>query len=120
MKRLTILHDDRCAFCRRCVEWLRGQPKYLDFEFLPLESELTRERFPELRRSILGGELTVIDDEGGVYYGNDAYIICLYGLREYRAISARLSHPAVRPFVRRALNSVTQHRHTLSELFERV
>lgn len=120
MKRLTILHDETCAFCRRCVTWLKEQPKYLDLEFLPLGSELARKRFPELRRSILRGELTVIDDEGGVYYGNDAYIIALYALQEYRQTSIRLSHPALRPFVRKALSSVTRHRHTFSELFERL
>ncbi len=120
MKRLTILHDDSCGFCRRCVAWLKEQPKYLELEFLSLDSDLARKRFPELQRPFLKGELTVVDDEGGVYYGNDAYVISLYALREYRAMSARLSHPAVRPFVRKALDGVTRHRHKLSELFERM
>lgn len=120
MQRLTILHDTGCAFCRRCVAWLKEQPKYLEMEFLPLDAPLVRQRFPELNAALLKSELTVVDDEGGVYYGENAYVICLYGLRDYREWSARLSRPGARPFVRKALHAVTQHRHTLSELFERL
>lgn len=119
MERLTILHDRDCGFCRRCVEWLKAQPKHLELEFLPADSPLVAQRFPELKRALLKSELTVIDDEGGVYYSENAYVICLYALRDYREWSIRLSHPGARPFVRKALNAVTQHRHTLSELFAR-
>ncbi len=117
MQRLTILYDSSCAFCQRCVAWLQKQPKYIELEFLPAGSDLAAKRFPELNRSLLKTELTVVDNEGGVYYGDNAYVICLYALRDYRNWSIRLGDPANRPFVRKALNAVTQHRHTLSELF---
>lgn len=120
MERLTILYDTDCAFCRHCVEWLRGQESYLELEFLPADSPLTMQRFPELKEADLKSELTVIDDEGGVYYGENAYVICLYALHNYREWSCRLSKPGARPFVRKALHAVTQHRHTLSELFDRM
>lgn len=117
MKRLTILHDTSCAFCRRCVEWLKAQPKYLELEFIPADSSLVEYRYPELKTEFLKKELTVIDDEGGVYYGENAYVICLYALRKYRKWSVRLGNPGTRPFVRKALQAVTEQRHTLSELF---
>lgn len=120
MQRLTILHDPDCAFCRRCVEWLKEQRQSLELEFLPVDSALVLKRFPELKTALLKSELTVVDDEGGVYYGENAYVICLYALRDYREWSVRLSRPGARPFVRKALHAVTQHRHTLSELFERM
>lgn len=117
MKRLTILHDPDCAFCRRCVEWLKAQPKYLELEFLVVDSPLVESRYPGLKAELLKKELTVVDDEGGVYYGENAYVISLYALRRYREWSIRLSNPRARPFVRKALHAVTEHRHTLSELF---
>lgn len=117
MQRLTILFDPSCNFCRRCVEWLREQPAHLELEFLPGDSDLASSRFPELDPTRLKTELTVVDDMGGVYLGDDAYLICLYALQEYRGWSIRLSSPINRPFVRTALGAVTRHRHTLSELF---
>lgn len=117
MKRLTILHDTGCAFCRRCVAWLKTQPKYLELEFLAVDSPLVANRYPGLKTELLKKELTVVDDEGGVYYAENAYVICLYALRTYREWSVRLSNPAARPLVRRAMHAVTEHRHALSELF---
>lgn len=117
MKRLTILHDTSCPFCCRCVEWLKAQPKYLELEFLAADSTLVEYRYPGLKTEFLKKELTVIDDAGGVYYGENAYVICLYALRKYRHWSVRLNNPGARPFVRKALQAVTEHRHILSELF---
>ena len=117
MKRLTVLYDSNCAFCRRCVTWLQAQPQYLELEFIPADSPFAAKRFPELSNTPLQAELTVVDDEGGVYVGESAYVMCLYALRDYRAWSIRLGDPANRPFVRKALNAVTRNRRTLSELF---
>lgn len=119
MERLTILFDPSCGFCRHCVEWLRAQPGYLELEFLPGDSELARSRFPELDPVRPRTELTVVDDMGGVYLGEDAYLICLYALQEYRDWAIRLNSPINRPFVRTALGAVTRYRRTLSELFTR-
>ena len=131
MKNITVLYDASCAFCRRCVAWLQNplktpvptpsmlqnQPQYLEMIFIPAQSEEARSRYPGLSRQHTVNELTVVDDAGGVYYGERAYLMCLYALEEYREMSVRLSAPAIAPFVKRAFGALTSSRHTLSQLF---
>jgi len=113
MKSLTVLYDADCNFCRRCVRWLRSQRKFLRMEFTPIRSAEARLGFPGEERS---AELTVIDDDGGVYYGPRAYIMCLYALREYRALSLRLASRALWPRARKAFEMITNNRWRLSRL----
>lgn len=44
----------------------------------------------------------VIGDNGGVYFGDHAWIMCLYALREYRATAKRLSSPMLQVLAREA------------------
>ena len=117
MNSLTVLYDASCGFCRRCVAWLKEQPRFLHLKFVPSQSEEARRLFPGIRSELAVNELTVVDDSGGVYYGERAYLMCLYALSEYREWSIRLSEPALRPFVKRAFGALTSSRHTLSALF---
>jgi predicted DCC family thiol-disulfide oxidoreductase YuxK len=117
MNSITVLYDASCAFCRRCVAWLQNQPHFLKMIFIPSQSEEARYLYPGLSREHTANELTVVDDSGGVYYGERAYLMCLYALKEYREMSVRLSAPAVAPFVKRAFGALTSSRHTLSQLF---
>jgi hypothetical protein len=43
--------------------------------------------------------------------------MCLYALREYRAWSQRLAHPALLPFARRICDLVSRNRLALSRFF---
>jgi len=115
MKKLTVLYDASCGFCFRCCEWLERQPKLVALEFVPAHSVEARARFPELRPGE-ADELVAVSDEGGVYRGERAYLLCLYALRDYRAWSYRFAEPALRPFVRRAFDWLAQNRKDLSEL----
>ena len=117
MNSITVLYDGSCAFCRHCVAWLQNQPHYLEMIFIPSQSEEARYLYPGLEREHTTNELTVVDDGGGVYYGERAYLMCLYALQEYREMSLRLSAPEIAPFVKRAFGVVTSSRHTLSQLF---
>jgi predicted DCC family thiol-disulfide oxidoreductase YuxK len=118
MHSLTVLYDPHCAFCVRCAAWLAGQSQYLPLELTPLDSPRARALAPALPDAAKAGELTAIDDEGGVYTGNQAYLICLYALRDYREWSARLLNPALWPLARRAMDWVTDNRANLSRFFK--
>ena len=55
-------------------------------------------------------ELLVIDDQGGVYRGDAAFLMCLWALRKYRGWALRLATPALHPVARRAFKWISTHR----------
>lgn len=119
MKKLYVLYDANCAFCRRCRQWLTGQPAFLEFCFIPAGSAEADCRFPGLNESGPTGQLTVIDDDGGVYQGPNAFIMCLYALTEFRAWSLQLAQPALLPFARTAFDLITHNRTSFSKWLRR-
>ena len=116
MTRLTILYDKDCAICRRCRAWLERQPAYIPLEFLPLQSDAVPRRFPGIEKLDLDKEIVVISDTGDVWQGGEAWVICLWTLREYREWSQRLAHPALLPLARRACAIFSENRLKLSRL----
>jgi len=119
MKRLYVLFDGSCALCVNCRNWLRAQAAFVELEFLPLQSPRLEERFPGIGVLQREDQLLVISDEGAVYQGPHAWIICLYALREYREWSQRLAQPALLPFARAAFKMISENRLTLSRWFAR-
>jgi predicted DCC family thiol-disulfide oxidoreductase YuxK len=116
MKRLYVLFDGECALCRNCCEWLGRQPAFIKLHFIPLQSPEIGRRFPGVEKWDLRERLVVVSDDGAVYQGQYAWIMCLYALRDYRAWSQRLAHPALLPFARQACEWVARNRLTLSRL----
>lgn len=114
MKKLTVLYDAQCGFCVKCRWWLAAQPKYVEMEFLPCGGPDVAARYPELLRPGETEELIVVSDEGGVYRGTRAWILCLWALQEYREWGLRLSNPALMPFARGAFALVSASRKKLS------
>ena len=117
MKTLHVLFDAECGLCRRCCRWLQGQPAFVELKFLPLQSPEAGCRFPGIERFDPRKQLLVVSDEGAVYQGPHAWIMCLWALREYREWSQRLASPALLPWARRACELLSEHRLTLSAWF---
>lgn len=110
---IYVLYDDECGFCSRCAAWLRAQPSHVWVVCLPRSSERIPKLFPGLRE-LPRAELTVIDDQGGVYLGSNAWIVSLWALRDWRAWSARLASPTLRPMARDIFELVSHNRATIS------
>lgn len=91
MRGLTVLYDRHCPLCRRVKEWLAEEPTYFPLELVPAGSREAEARWPHLDPLETLGELTAVDDEGGVYRGEDAYLIVLYALVDYRAWALSLA-----------------------------
>ena len=86
-KALYVLFDQECALCQRCRQWLMRQEAFIELRFIPLQSPEVARRFPGLREwpdLDLREKLVVISDEGPVYQGQNAWIMCLYALKHYR------------------------------------
>ncbi len=115
MKRLYVLYDSQCEYCRRCRIWLGRQPSYLPLVFLPFQSPEAECRFPGLKDLHPEKEIVVISDDGAVWQGGAAWVTCLWALREYREWSLRLAHPALLPLARKICIAVSANRYALSK-----
>ena len=110
MQTLSVLYDARCNLCRGIRSWLESQPTYVELRFVPAGSAEARRRFPQLDHAGTTQEITVISDEGGVYTGANAWLICLWALQDYRAWSLRFSTPEMLPLAKRIVIWVAQNR----------
>ncbi len=115
MNQLTVLYDADCGFCVRCRWWLVHQPKFVEMDFCPSGSPEAHLRFPELSAPGAVEELLVVDDEGGVYRGAQAWLMCLWALVEYREYADWLSQPAFLPLARGAFAMVSSSRKKISD-----
>ena len=116
MRELTVLYDPQCGLCRRAQAWLMSKTKYLELVFVPASSDEARSRYPQLDHSLTLTDLTVISDDGAVYSGPKAWLMCLWALREYRDWAIRLSSPELLPTAKRVISTVSQNRYQLEGL----
>ena len=117
MHTLYVLFDSQCALCRQCRRWLERQPAFLELCFLPLGSEVIACKFPGIQQFHPREQLVVVTDEGALYQGSHAWIMCLYALKEYREWSQRLASPALLPLARRVCELVSDNRLSISRWF---
>lgn len=114
MKRLTILFDERCAICRRCAAWMRGQPSFVELEFFGAHSKEAKERYGEV--PWLGEELVVVSDRGEVWVGPAAFLTALWALKEWREWSYRLSGDLFAPMAERFFTAISHNRRWIAAL----
>ena len=74
---------------------------------LPVKSEEARNRFPHLDHEPTLNDLTVISDQGAVYFGPKAWLMVLWALCRYREWSYRLASPELLPTTRRVVIDLT-------------
>jgi predicted DCC family thiol-disulfide oxidoreductase YuxK len=114
VRAMTVLFDAKCGFCVRCRWWLAAQTKLVDLEFLAKDAPEVARRWPLLGELPVDDELVVISDEGGIYWSERAWLMCLWALEAYRGWSYQLAAPALLPFARRAFEIVSKNRSALS------
>jgi predicted DCC family thiol-disulfide oxidoreductase YuxK len=112
IKTLTIVYDAGCGLCTRAKEWIGQQAPLVGLEFLAIGSLDAQARFPQLP----SGELAVVSDGGEVWLGDHAWIVCLWALRDYRALAIRLTSPLLSLMAREAFAVVSKNRLALSSM----
>jgi predicted DCC family thiol-disulfide oxidoreductase YuxK len=115
MRSLYLLYDSRCELCRRLKDWLLGHEAWLELKMLPAGSPQVKEMFPGLETIASADDLAVVSDEGEIYLNNEAWIMSLYALVEYREWACRLAHPLLLPFARQAFDLLSKNRHAISK-----
>ena len=111
MRSLTVLYDAQCELCRRARLWLEGQAKYVPLRFVPAGQAEAARLFPELDHEATRKELFVVGDDGAVYRGEKAWIICLWALREYRSTALWLSSRGTLWAAQSLVKAVSKNRH---------
>lgn len=116
VRRLTVLYDAQCGLCQRARAWLESQPAFVSLDFLPAGSPAARERYPRLEVAATLAALHVVADDGRVWSGARAWVMCLWALRETRALSLRLSGPLSIAVAQSIVARLSEGRYTLSEV----
>jgi predicted DCC family thiol-disulfide oxidoreductase YuxK len=116
IRSLYVFYDADCGLCSHFKRWLQSEPAWIQLNFIPLQSPMVAERFPELTSMKLEDEITVVSDERGIYRGSKAWIMCLYALVNYRELSLKLARPALLPIAHKVCRMVAARRHKLSDL----
>jgi predicted DCC family thiol-disulfide oxidoreductase YuxK len=115
MKCLCVLFDADCELCVRCRNWLMQQPAFVPLIFIAFQSEQARRRFPGIDALKPGEQLLVISDEGAVYRGAHAWVMCLWALENYREHAQRLAHPVLLPLAKTVCELFSRNRFFLSD-----
>jgi predicted DCC family thiol-disulfide oxidoreductase YuxK len=115
--RLTIVYDERCAFCLRCRDWLATQPCLVEVQLLAAGSRAAQERFGAV--PWLGRELIVVDDSGHVWVGPAAFLMCLWATARYRHYAYLFSRPRWAPHAERFFRHVSKRRDRWGAWLER-
>lgn len=114
MSSLTVLYDPACGLCRRVHGWLADQPKLVELKLIPIKTDAARQRFPKLNHDLTAEDLTVISDQGAVYFGPKAWLMVLWALGRYREWAYRLASPELLPTTKRVVSLISQHRYQIS------
>jgi predicted DCC family thiol-disulfide oxidoreductase YuxK len=91
------------------------QPAFVSLVFIALQSHEAQRRFPGIDALKPGEQLLVISDEGAVYRGANAWIMCLLALENYREHAQRLAHPVLLPLAKAACELLSRNRFFLSD-----
>jgi predicted DCC family thiol-disulfide oxidoreductase YuxK len=112
IRKITIVFDDACGLCTRVKDWIAQQTPLVGLQFAVSGAPQTRAMFPTLP----AGELAVVADTGEVWLGDNAWIVCLWALRDYRGLSVKLTGPLLSTMAREAFSLVSRNRAALSGL----
>jgi predicted DCC family thiol-disulfide oxidoreductase YuxK len=113
LQRIAVLYDARCSLCRAARAWLERQPQIVPLEFVAAASHEARARFPFLDHDATLQEMTVLGDDGSIWTGAKAWVVCLWALEGKRGLAHRLSSPAMMPKARAVVAFVARHRFSL-------
>jgi len=117
LRRLTVLYDEDCGFCRWCRQWLEGQRQVVRLRFLAAGSPEAKNLIARAPANIEpGSDLVVIGDDGRVWTDTGGYLMCLWATRRWRRAAKRLAAPGMLPLTQRLFRSIDSRRAFLSKL----
>jgi len=107
VNKLYVLYDAQSDTVLRWYAWLYAQPASFPLEFVPFQASEQMARFGDIERFRTEDGLLAISDEGAVYAGPGAFIMCLYALPDYQEWAFRLSISSLQANARRVFDLLT-------------
>jgi len=105
---LTVLYDPTCPTCSRARLWLESRAQLVRLDFVAAGSDEARTTFPHIDHARTLNEITVISDDGEIFVDDNAWVVCLWALRDYRRVASLMTTPALRPMARRVITMVSE------------
>ena len=119
MKAISVFFDGRCGLCRSVRGWLEREPQFVALHFVSYDARLAREIFPRIADWQPDREILALTDEGDLYQGAGAWILCLWATVRFRPWALRLARPALRPSAEKLCRVIARNRRGLSRVFRR-
>jgi len=107
-----VIYDETCELCRRCHHWLATQPTFIELRFVACGDPQAKALYGDYPWYQI--DLMVVSDDGQAWIGPDAFLMCLWATRRWRATSFRFRGKALRPMVERFFHSLSDNRATIS------
>ena len=119
VKKIEVFYDGRCGMCCSFHEWIHRQERAFQIDFVPYQAERAEEVFPGIHTLDPAREMIVRVDNGEIYRGAEAWVMCLYSCANHRDMAKRLARPAMLAVAIRVCHLLAANRHGLSKVFFR-
>lgn len=117
INKIEVYYDGRCGMCCTFHEWLNKQERATEVDFIPYQSERAVEVFPEILNLDPATEMVVRTDEGEIYKGAEAWVLCLHSCKAFQGVAHRMANPMLLPLAKKTCNLLAANRHKLSGVF---
>lgn len=112
----TLIYDDRCRLCvtaKEGMERLGPDPRQAELRFVPYQSEEAARRLGADYKPGRPDVAFLVEGDGTISRGLDAFLPLVPGLRGGRALHAILKVPLIRPLAHLAYRLIARYRYKL-------
>jgi len=109
----VLIYDDQCRLCVTAKEGLERVGPEQDVRFVPYQSEEAARRLGSAYRPGRPDAAFLVEGDGTISRGLDAFLPLVPGLRGGRVLHAILKVPLIRPLAERGYRLVARHRYKL-------
>ena len=109
----VLIYDDQCRLCVTAKEGLEREREGTDVRFVPYQSEEAARRLGADYKPGRPDVAFLVEDDGTISRGLDAFLPLVPGLRGGRALHAILKAPLIRPLADLVYRLVARYRYKL-------
>jgi predicted DCC family thiol-disulfide oxidoreductase YuxK len=114
---IDIFYDGSCGMCCTFKDWLVAEERAFAIQCLPYQSEKAAEVFPGLSEHEPEKVMVVRTDQGEVFKGAEAWVLCLYSCKHHQKKAKTLSSKFLLPLAMKTCNLIAANRQGISDLF---
>ncbi len=112
-RKLTLVYDVHCSFCRRWVARIARRDQSGTFEFVARQTEGLTKRFPKLDEGDFNTSIRLITPDDAIHVGTDAAYQIARRLRYWRRIAWLYHVPGIHWLTRTVYAWIAANRQSL-------